>query len=85
MEWYDPHRIEHAAAASIEAIFVLLGPSALDKRQDPISFDKLEDMVIGPVNRILGHIVDTLCMTISTPSEFLSEVLTSLTIMWGKH
>ena len=51
--------VEQATATSIEAIFILLGPSALDHRQDPISFDKLEEMVIGPINLILRHIIDT--------------------------
>jgi hypothetical protein len=51
VDWFDINRIERSAAASIEAVFILLGPSALDRRQDPISFDKLEEMVIGPINR----------------------------------
>ena len=40
IDFFDIDRIEHAAAASIEAIFILLGPSALDLRQAPISFNK---------------------------------------------
>jgi hypothetical protein len=59
IDFFDVIRIERAAAASIEAIFTLLRPSDLAKWQDPISFDKLEEMIIGPINRILGHIIDT--------------------------
>ena len=38
----DRIRIEQTVAAGIEAIFILLGCSDLSKRQDPISFDKME-------------------------------------------
>lgn len=44
---FDVDRIEQAVAASIEAIFVLLGESDLLARQDPISFDKMEDMMVS--------------------------------------
>ena len=55
INFFDVLQIKQAVAASIEAIFILLGPSELDHQQDPISFDKLKEMVIGPVNRILGN------------------------------
>ncbi len=85
VDWFDVIRIERAAAASIEAIFILLGPSALDRRQDPISFDKLEEMVIGPINRILGHIIDTRRLTIDTPEDFLTPLRHHLRTTWGPH
>jgi hypothetical protein len=71
VDWFDVIRIKRAATASIEAIFILLGPSALDRRQDPITFNKLEEMVIGPINRILGHAIDTRRLTVDTPEDFL--------------
>jgi hypothetical protein len=76
VDWFDVIRIERAAAASIEAIFILLGPSALDRCQDPISFDKLKEMVIGPINRILGHVIDTHRLTVDTPEDFLTPFAT---------
>jgi hypothetical protein len=85
VDWYDIHRIERAAAASIEAIFVLLGPSALDKRQDPISVDKLEEMVISPINRILGHIIFSRRLTVDTPEDFLVALRRHLNTTWGPH
>jgi hypothetical protein len=72
-------------ASSIAAIYILLGPSDLQCQQDPISFDKLTDMTISPVNRVLGHIVDTRRMTLSTPPEFIADVASSLATMWGPH
>ncbi|KAL7545571.1 hypothetical protein ACHAWF_008925, partial [Thalassiosira exigua] len=52
-------RIERAVAAGIEAIYILLGRSDLSKRQDPISFDKLIEMMISHLNKVLGQIIDT--------------------------
>jgi hypothetical protein len=40
-------RIQRAVAASIEAIFILLGESDLQLRQDPVSFDKVIEMMIS--------------------------------------
>jgi hypothetical protein len=74
-EVWDRTRIEQAVAASIEAIFLLLGYSDLTKWQDPISFDKMIEMFVAPINRVLGHIIDTRRMTVGTPPEFLAEIL----------
>ena len=46
-EVFDIERIEQTIAASIEAMFIILGPSDLTKRQDPVSWDKLEDLTIS--------------------------------------
>ena len=78
-------RVEQAMASSIEAIFVLLGESDLLRRQDPVSFDKLIEMMVGYKNRVLGHIIDTRRMTVGTPEPFLREVLQSLDTTWGPH
>ena len=40
-ECFDIERIEQAIAASIEAIFILLGYSDLHLRKGPVSFDKM--------------------------------------------
>jgi hypothetical protein len=82
---YSTDDYEQCIAASIEAIYILLGPSDLAKRQDPISFDKLQEMIIGPINRILGHIVDTRRMTIAPPPDFMSELSKSLSTTWASH
>ena len=74
-EVFAKDRIEQAVAASIEAVFLLLGESNLDHRQDAISFDKLEEMVIGFANKILGQIINTRTMTVETPPEFVAETL----------
>jgi hypothetical protein len=76
---------EQCIAASIETIYILLGPSDLPQRQDPISFDKHEDTIISPVQRILGHTINTHCMVISTPTDYVHNVVKSLTTTWGPH
>ncbi|KAL3779516.1 hypothetical protein HJC23_011152 [Cyclotella cryptica] len=85
IEFFKKNRIERAAAASIEAIFILLGPSALALRQDPISFNKLEEMTIAPINRILGHVIDTRRLTVDTPADFLDPLREKLSSAWGPH
>jgi len=49
----DPRHFEQAIAASIEAIFILLGASNTSLCQDPISWDKLHKLLAALVNRIL--------------------------------
>ena len=81
----DVSRFERAIAAGIEAIFILLGESDLTRRQDPIAWDKLLDMMIAPVNRILGLSINTRSLTVSVPPDFITEVITILRTTWGQH
>jgi hypothetical protein len=66
---HDRTRVRRAAAASIEAIFRLLGESALTQRQDPILWEKLLEMIINFINIILGHSVNTHTMLVSNPEN----------------
>ena len=59
-------RFEQAIAASIEAIFILLGDSNTELRQDPISWDKLYELLVAPVNTILGLILNLRKLTAGT-------------------
>ena len=61
-------------ATTIEALFLLLSDSALAFWDDPISFDKLVDLIVGPVNNILGHMVDIWHLTVSTPLDYHAKV-----------
>jgi hypothetical protein len=84
-EIFDTLRIKRAVAASIEAIFILLGDSHLQHRQDPVSFDKVIEMVISWTNRVLGHMIDTNKLTVGVPRDFLNTVVSSLRSSWGDH
>ena len=84
-EVFDRTRVEKALAASIEAIFIMLGDSDLSRRQDPVSFDKLIEMLVSHLNRILGHVIDTRRLVVGVPESFIQEVLTMLRTTWGDH
>ena len=71
-------RIEQAVAAGIEAIFILLGQSDLSKRQDPISFDKMVEMMISYLNKILGVLIDTRRLDVGVPPDYIKKTLALL-------
>ena len=81
-ELFDRERVEQAIAASIEAIFILLGESNLDLCQDPISFEKMEEMMIAFANLVLGRIINTRTMTVQTPLEYIGATVTILKRHW---
>ncbi|KAL7535992.1 hypothetical protein ACHAWF_006478, partial [Thalassiosira exigua] len=74
----DRKRIERTIAASIEAIFILLGCSDLSKRQDPISFDKLVSMKISHINKILGQIINTRTLDVGVPDAYRARTINLL-------
>ncbi|KAL7451837.1 hypothetical protein ACHAWC_006017 [Mediolabrus comicus] len=74
-EVYCRVRVEQAIAASIEAIFILLGESDLTRRVDPISWDKLVEMVISHFNKVLGLEFNTRKMDVGPPPEFLARTI----------
>jgi hypothetical protein len=80
---YDVKRIEQAVAAGIESIFILLGESNLRLRQDPISWDKLLEMIIHFRNKVLGLDIDTRKMTIGVPADYLVKVNKLLSTTWN--
>jgi hypothetical protein len=82
-EVFDKARIERCVAAGIEAIFIILGESEPDKRQDPISWDKLLEMIIHFVNQLLGQIINTREMTVETPPEYVEKVVKLLSSTWN--
>lgn len=81
-EIFNRERVEQAVAASIEAIFILLGESDLEKRQDPISFDKMEETMINYLNRPLGMEIHTRTMRVRTPVEYVCGTVNILAAHW---
>ena len=79
---YDRVRLEQAAAASIEAIFITLGESELWLRQDPISFDKFEELVMAWLNRVIGVEIDTRRLAARTPVEYVDATVNLLSSTW---
>ena len=71
----DRVRIEQTIAAGIEAIFILLGHSDLSKRQDPVSFDKMEAMLVSYLNKILGKLIHTRRLDVGVPQVYVDKTL----------
>ena len=71
--------------AYVKAIFILLGKSDLTRCQDPISWDKLLDMMVAPVNRVLGLTINMRLLTVGVPHDFLHNVINMLHTTWGQH
>jgi hypothetical protein len=76
VEVYIRMRIKQAVAASIEAIFRLLGKPDITKRQDqdPVSWDKLLEMLVNYANILLGHHINTRKMIVSVPHDYLNTL-----------
>ena len=85
MDVADSRRFEQAIAASIEVIFILLGASNTSLRQDPISWDKLHKLLVAPVNRILGLVLNLRWVTVGTPPEFVSATVSLLWTTGGPN
>jgi hypothetical protein len=69
-------------AATIEAIFVVMGKTEVAVRQCPLAMDKWLELVIGPKQTMLGLIIDTNRLTVAIPPKYLQEVLELLNSTW---
>jgi hypothetical protein len=65
-------------AATIKAIFVVMGEPNVAVRQCPLAMDKWLKLVISPKQTMLGLIIDTNRLTIANPAKYLQEVLNLL-------
>ena len=76
--------MEQTVAAGIESIFILLGVSDLLKRQDPISFDKMEAMMLSHFNKILEKLLNTRRLDVGVPESYIHDT-TSLLLPFHKQ
>ena len=83
LDVYNFSRIEQAIAASIKAIFILLSKSNLNRRRDPISGTKVEEIIIGPINIVLGLHVNIRAMTIEAAPNMVTETMRDLKTFVG--
>ena len=72
----------HLLAAIIEAIFTVCGQTMIEYRQCSLSIEKWEELIIGPVQTILGLIIDTNSMTVGITPDYRQPVLDLLTKNW---
>jgi hypothetical protein len=74
----DVDHMEMVLAATIKAIFVIMGEPDVVVRQCPLAMDKCLELVISPKQTMLGLIIDTNRLTVAIPSKYLQEVLNLL-------
>ena len=55
------------------------------RRQDPISWEKLHELHVAPINHILSVILDLCRMMVGTLPEFIAATATLLGTTWGSH
>jgi hypothetical protein len=79
----DHKHFKQVTAASIEAIFIMLCQPSLTLYQDPISWDKLLELLVAPVYLILGLTLDLCRLTVSISLEFIAATVQLLGTTWG--
>ncbi len=72
-------------AATIKAIFIVMGEPDVAVRQCPLAMDKWLELVIGPKQTMLGLIIDTNRLTVAIPPKYLQEVLELLNSTWHSN
>lgn len=77
--------MERMLAATIEAIFIVMGDANEAIRQCPLAMDKWQELVVGPRQVILGLTVDTRTMTVAITSEYREEVARIIKSTWHVH
>jgi hypothetical protein len=69
-------------AATIEAIFTVFGELQIEVRQCSLSLEKWLEMILGPVQIVLGLSVDTNKMMVGITKEYQEQVRTMLDTNW---
>jgi hypothetical protein len=74
----DVDHMKMAMAATIKAIFVVMGEPNVAVRQCPYAMDKWLELVIVQIQTMLGLIINTNRLTAAIPAKYLQEVLNLL-------
>ena len=75
-------RMERMLAATIEAIFCVMGPPDPSLRRCPLSLEKWMKLVVGPLQVLLGLQYDTVKLTKGTTSEYRQDVFSLIEEQW---
>ena len=68
--------------AEVKAYMHIMGHPCPSVRPVPVNLDKLEELVVSPLQVLLGLLVNTREMTVSNSDESCREVLALLTATW---
>ena len=71
-----------ALAALIEAIFVVMGEPYTAIRQCPMALDKFVEMVAGPIQTMLGLVLDTSNLTVAIPGPYICKLQNLIKNTW---
>ena len=74
-----------ALAALIKAIFIVMGKPNTAIRQCLLALDKWVEMVVGPVQTMLGLDLDTNQLIVAIPSSYVSDVRDLINTTWHKN
>jgi hypothetical protein len=71
-------------ATLIEAIFVVMGnPDTIGTgRQYPLAMNKCEELIVGPVQTMLGLVINAYKLTVGIPDTYVRKVLLLLNSTW---
>ncbi len=75
-------QMERLLAATIEAMFCVMGSPDITRRRSALSIDKWEKLRVGPHQVFLGLFYDTIKMTKGTTSEFRLDLLRYINEEW---
>jgi hypothetical protein len=78
----DTDNMKMVLAATIEAIFIVMGQPDAAVRKCPLAMDKWLEFVISPNQTMLGLIINTTRLTVAIPPKYLQEVLELLNSSW---
>ena len=74
-----------ALAALIEAIFVVIREPDKAIQQCPLALDKWVEMVVGPIQTMLGLNLDTNKLMDAIPGSYVSDVHNLINTTWHKN
>jgi hypothetical protein len=77
--------MEMSLAALIESIFVVIGEPNTAIQQYPLALDKWVEMVMGPVQTMLGLNLDTNQLTVAISCSYVSNVRDLINTTWHKN
>jgi hypothetical protein len=69
-------------AALIEAIFVVIGKPDTTVRQCPLAMDEWKELIVRPVQTMLGIVINTYKLTVRIPDTYVCKVLLHLNNTW---
>ena len=69
-------------AALIKAIFVIMGKPDTAVSQCPLAMDKWLELVVAPVQKMIGLNIDTNCLKVGIPAEYVAKFLDLINTTW---